>query len=136
MWKLIIAGVLVFHGIGHVMGTFPVIGMPTVQGQSSHSWLLTNLIGEPAAGWFSVVLWMAAMFGFVGAGLALVDWWLPYEWWRGLAIGSAVISLVALVLYWNAFYTILNRVGALGIDIAVLVALLVMHWPSEALLNT
>jgi len=50
-----------------------------------------------------------------------------------LAVVSAVVSLVAVALFWNALVALFpNRVGALGVDIAVLVCLLLLNWPTEA----
>jgi hypothetical protein len=57
----------------------------------------------------------------------------PHEWWRTLAIVSAVVSLVALALFWNAFiYLFPHKVGAIAVNVAVLVGLLWANWPSEA----
>lgn len=136
MWRIVIAIILLMHGIGHVMGIFPIFGLWTIEGQNSRSWLLTNLLGEGGASWFSLLLWLAAMVGFVGAGLALLGWGVPLIWWRPFAIWAAFISIIGLILYWNAFFTIVNKVGALGVDIAILVALLWMHWPTEAMFAT
>jgi protein-S-isoprenylcysteine O-methyltransferase Ste14 len=78
------------------------------------------------------VLFGAALIGFVAATLALLGWLVPHDWWRTLAIVFAVVSMVTVVLYWNAFVAFFpNKVGALGVDIAILVCLLWLNWPSE-----
>ena len=135
MWRLVIAIVFIMHGVGHVMGVFSVFGLFTGQGLSSRSWLLTGILGDSAASWFSLLLWTAALLGFVGAGFGLLGWLVPEPWWQPLAIGAAVISLLGLLLYWHAFFTLMNKMGAIGVDLAVLVALLWLHWPVEALAN-
>jgi hypothetical protein len=62
-----------------------------------------------------------------------MGWLVPHEWWRMLAIVSAVVSLIALVLFWNAFiYLFPHKVGAIAVNVAVLVGLLWANWPSEA----
>ena len=49
---------------------------------------------------------------------------------------AAAFSIVTIVLFWNAFVAFFpNKVGALGVDIAVLVCLLVLNWPTEAMLG-
>jgi hypothetical protein len=49
-----------------------------------------------------------------------------------LATVSALISLVALLLYWNALiFFFPHKVGALAVNIATLVCLLVLNWPAE-----
>ncbi|MBW7882809.1 MAG: hypothetical protein H3C34_09250 [Caldilineaceae bacterium] len=135
MWRLIIALVLVMHGAGHVMGIFPVFGLWTVEGQSSRSWLLSGILGDTAASWLSVLLWVAALIGFIGAGLGIMGWLVPYAWWRSWAITAAVLSLLGLVLYWNAFYSLGSKLSALVVDIAVLVALAGLNWPSDDFLG-
>ncbi|MGD8398217.1 MAG: hypothetical protein PVG11_05120, partial [Anaerolineae bacterium] len=55
------------------------------------------------------------------------------DWWRTLAVASSVISLVALLLYWDALIFLFpHKVGALAVNVATLVCLLVLSWPSEA----
>ena len=44
--RIIIALVFFVHGVGHVMGIMPALGISTVKGWSSRSWLLTPLLGE------------------------------------------------------------------------------------------
>lgn len=138
--RIIIAGVLVFHGVGHAMGIIPALQIPFFEGQtgawaqswSSRSWLLTPLLGEMVSRIIAIILFAVPLIGFVGAALGLMGWLVPHEWWRSLAIVSAVVSLVALVLFWNAFvYLFPHKVGAIAVNVAVLVGLLWANWPSE-----
>ena len=131
--RMIIALVLFVHGIGHVMAFFPALGISSTETWHARSWLLTSVIGESASKVILVILFGAALLGFVGAALALMGWLVPHDVWRTLSIVSAVISLIAIVLYWNAFVALFpNKIGALAVDIAVLVCLLFLNWPSEA----
>jgi hypothetical protein len=131
--RIIVAAVLFIHGIGHFMGVVPALQLADVKGWNSRSWLLTPLLGEAASRILSIVLFLAALAGFVASALALLGWLVPHEWWRMLAVVSAVISLVTIALFWNAFVSLFpNKVGAIGVDIAVLVCLLVLNWPAEA----
>jgi len=131
--RALIAVVLFIHGIGHIMGVIPALQLLDVKGWNSHSWLLTPLIGEAASRILSAILFLIALVGFVGSALALLGWLVPHDWWRPLALVSAVISLITVVLFWNAFIALVpNKVGALGVNIAVLVCLLVLNWPTEA----
>jgi hypothetical protein len=131
--RTVIALVLFVHGIGHVMAFFPALGISSTETWHARSWLLTSVIGESASKVILVILFGAALLGFVGAALALMGWLVPHDIWRTLSIVSAVISLIAIVLYWNAFVALFpNKIGALAVDIAVLVCLLFLNWPSEA----
>ena len=139
--RAIIAFVFAFHGIGHAMGIIPALGVVDtanssqgwMKNWSSRSWLLTNLLGESVSRVLCILLYGVALLGFLGAALALLGWGLPHEWWRTLAVFSAVVSLLALLLFWNALIMLFpHKVGALAINIATLVCLLVLNWPTEA----
>jgi hypothetical protein len=139
--RVIIAGVLAFHGVGHAMGIIPALQLHFFQNQtgtwaqnwSSHSRLLTPLLGETISRIIAIILFAVSLIGFVGSALGLMGWLVPHEWWRQLAIVSAVVSLVALTLFWNAFiYLFPHKVGAIAVNVAVLVGLLWANWPSEA----
>lgn len=130
--QLIIAAVFVLHGIGHVMGILPIVGASQLkEGWNSRSWLLTDRLGAPPANAISIIIWVACMVGFTLAGLAIMDWVVPYAWWRGLALGSAILSLMGIVLYPNSFVMWFNMVGAIAVDVAVIVGLLLLSWPAD-----
>ena len=139
--RFTIAGVLFFHGIGHLMGVIPALGLirtgesspAAFRNWSSRSWLLTNLLGDTAASIVCGLLFAAGFVCTVGAGLSLIGWLLPHQGWRTLALAAAVVSLVAVALYWNALMLLFpHKVGALSVDITILVCLLWLNWPSEA----
>ena len=131
--RAIIAIVLLGHGVGHVMGIIPAVREVNVGSWSCRSWLLTDLLGDGPSRVVCIILYGAAFVGFIAAALGLLGWVVPHESWRTLAIASAVISLVAVVLYWNALVILFpSKVGAIGVDIAVLVCLIALNWPTEA----
>ena len=142
--RAIIAFVFAFHGMGHTMGIIPALGIINVQGSSqgwlknwsSHSWLLTGLLGDTVSRILCTLLYGAALIGFLGAALALLGWGIPHDWWRTLSIVSAIISLVALILFWNALIFLFpHKVGALAVNVAALVCLIALNWPAEAQLG-
>ena len=129
--RIIIAGVFFVHGVGHILGFFPAFRLTKMDNWTSRSWLLTPLLGETIATIISVILFGAALLGFVGAGLSIMSWLIPHDLWRTLAIVSSVISLSAVILFWNAFPALIpNKAGALAVDIATLVCLLWLNWPT------
>jgi hypothetical protein len=139
--RFLIAGVLSFHGIGHLMGVLAGLRLFAVdasspgwlKGWNSHSWLLSGFLGDTASRIVCVVLFGAAFGSAIAAALGLLGWLVPHESWRALAITSAVISLAAVVLFWNGLMLVFpHKVGALGVSIATLICLLVLNWPSEA----
>jgi hypothetical protein len=142
--RAIIGFVFGFQGVGHAMGIIPALQIVKVEASgsrwlknwSSHSWLLTKVLGEPVSRILCIVLYGAALLGFIGAALALLGWVVPHDWWQTLAVVSAVISLVVILLYWNALIFLFpHKVGAIGVNVATLVCLLTLNWPTEAALG-
>jgi hypothetical protein len=74
-------------------------------------------------------LWSLAGLGFVLAGLAFAGVLVPPDWWRPLAVGFAVVSLLGLVLF-GRNWPLFNTIGACGFNLAVLVAILWRQWPA------
>ena len=134
---LIITGlVLIVHGIGHVMAFFPALNITSTDNWHYRSWLLTGLLGDTISRVLVIILFGAAMIGFIGAGLGLFGWLVPHSAWQTLAIVSAVISLVALALFWNSFVAFFpNKIGAIVVNIATLWALLGSGSFSETIQN-
>jgi len=131
--RTLIGLVLLVHGIGHVMALLPALNITSTEKWHHRSWLLNNILGDTASRIIVVVLFGAATIGFIGAALSLFGWLLPHEYWRTLGTVSAVISLIALALFWNSFAALFpNKIGAIAVDAAVLVCLLWLNWPSEA----
>jgi len=131
--RIIIGLILFAHGIGHSMALFPALNITSTDSWHHRSWLLTPLIGDTASRVISIILFGTALIGFIGAALGIMDWLVPHEIWRTLAVFSAVISLAALALFWNSFVAFFpNKIGAIAVNIAVLVCLLWLDWPAEA----
>ena len=131
--RTIVILVLLVHGIGHSMCLLAGTRVAdSVEGWNLRSWLLTDRIGETATRWIGSALWAAAMIGFLVTALALLDVLVPQDAWRALAVVSAAISLVAMVLFLNAFAALFNQLGALAVNVITLVGLLVADWPSDA----
>ena len=58
--------------------------------------------------------------------LALLNAVVPFGWWRVLAIASAAVSLLLVVLFWDRYLIV-----GLLIDVAVLITLLLTKWSPE-----
>jgi len=132
----LVFGALVIHGFGHGGALGALIWMalrpsdPTGGWQAARSWLLPALpaaTATPIAGAF----WIVAMLGFVVAALSFWGIGLPGEAWRSVAIGSAIVSLVGITLFFGTWPPF-NTLAALAVNIAVLVSLLWLRWPAQA----
>ena len=131
MVRIVIALVLLAHGIGHSMGLLGVFKVATVNPEwNGDSWLLTGAVGATASHAIGVVLWSVAIVGF--AILAAVTMgWLPAGWWPPVAVISAVSSLIVILVFPAAFPP-LSVLGAVVIDLACLAAAVWLHWlPTE-----
>lgn len=129
--ELVIFAALLVHGIGHVgaLGTLAVLayrpGMGTGNWKAAKSWLFPSL-PKSAATAVASVFWTVSLVGFV---LVALSWWgilLP-EVWRPLALVSAVVSAVGIVLFLRT-WPVFNTVAALGMD--VVAVLLALAWPA------
>ncbi len=129
--RYIIISVLIFHGIGHSMGILAAFGVKMSSSSSSNSWLLSNLAGEKVTRIFMILLYASAFLGFICSGLGLAGWLIPAGLWKILVIISSIISLLGMILFWNGLAFLFNKIGAIGVNIAVLISLLWLHWPPE-----
>lgn len=130
MFKVVIALVLLAHGIGHSMGLLQIFKVASVNPQwNGDSWILTGPLGVTATQVIGGVVWTAAIIGFAALAGTVVGW-LPAAWFQPLAIGSSVVSLAGLLLFPVAFPTF-STIGALAVDLAVLAATIWYGWLPE-----
>jgi hypothetical protein len=127
MLKIVLALVLVAHGIGHSLGLLGVFNVSYANPEwHGDSWLLTKVAGPTFTDVVGVLLWVTALVGFVVLG-GVVMGWLPASWWVPLAAVSSVASLLGVLFFPVAFPTF-STVGAVVVDLVVLYAALVAHW--------
>jgi len=131
MLKVVIAVILLAHGIGHSMGLLQIFKVAAVNPQwHGDSWPLTGPAGMTITQIVGASLWSAAIVGFAALAAVLVGW-LPEPWFGPLAIGSAAVSLVGLLLFPTAF-PLFSTVGAAAVNVAVLAAVFWFQWvPSD-----
>ena len=123
--RLITGLVLVAHGIGHVMAYMPALNLFSTDNWHHRSWLSSSLVGDRGSRALIIILFGVPFIGFLAAGLGVFNILVPHGWWVTLAIVSAVVGLVALGLFWNAFaFLFPNKVGAIAVDLAALWGLL------------
>jgi hypothetical protein len=115
--RILIAGALFVHGIGHTLGLF----------RPARSWLMPNA-GESLLRTIGRILWLLTAVGFILSCLGFLGVVVPTDWWRPLAVVFAIVSLLGLVLFWGT-WPAFNTIGALAMNIAVLVTQLWLRWP-------
>jgi MFS family permease len=133
--RILIGVLLLLHGVIHcILAASPNPGSAepvaaTFFSEWASPWLRGMLSGR-ALQTVAIVLAVMAGVGFIAAGLAMFGILLPHDWWRALAIGSSVVSLVLCVLFWNV-YLVVGPVVAIG----TIVAVGFIQWPTEAILG-
>ncbi|HEU5325156.1 MAG TPA: hypothetical protein VFV59_04660 [Candidatus Limnocylindria bacterium] len=130
MLKILIALVLMAHGIGHSMGPLGMFNIATINpAWHGDSWILSG-VGPSLTQVVGTVLWTLALVGFIAVG-AVVLGWLPADWWVPLAVGSSLVSIAGIILFPVAF-PVFSTLGALAVDVVVLAAALWLGWtPSD-----
>ena len=132
--RTVIRLVLLVHAIGHIQGVVVSLGLFSTDSWHPRSWLLTGPLGEDASRILGLVVWVVLTIGFLLVAAGTLGWTPMQGSWRGVAVVLAIISLVAVVLYWNAFALIFNKVGAIVVDVVIIVGLLFADWPSTELI--
>ncbi len=77
---------------------------------------VTTASGFPIAGFYLAVVVAGLL---VLAALAVIGWWVPFAWWRSLALAGAALSILLMVLFFGPT-KLLPIVGDLLIIAAVL----------------
>lgn len=134
--KLIAAGVLLVHGLGHggALAALAWIrlrpGTDTGPWHAARSWLVPSLPADTATT-LAGALWIVSLVGFVIAAMSFWGFLVPAGVWRPLAVAAALASATGIVLFFGT-WPMLNTLAALGVNLAVLVAVLWLHWPAQA----
>jgi fatty acid desaturase len=130
--KILIALFLIAHGLVH--GGLAAAPDPDDPGSNpgafftspDRSWLLSKLGFNPSwVKWLGIGLVAAATLGFVLAGMGVFGIPGLAEVWRTIAVISAGLSLILLILFWHPWLIL----GVL-IDLGIIISLLWMNWPS------
>jgi len=93
------------------------------------SWAFSKLLGDEATRLLASISYVLAAIGFVAGGTGIL---LRQDWWRPVVVGSAAFSAGIIILFWDGAMQMLDDKGGIGllINLAILVALLILRWPS------
>jgi hypothetical protein len=131
MIKLLTGAFLVVHGLIHLLyfgqsGRYfeLVPGLTWPDG----SWAFSKLLGDSVTRALAGLCCLLAAAGFVLGGAGV---FFSQSWWRTAIVASAAFSAVLYLIFWNGRSQHLADQGgvALLIDGAILLAVLVFHWP-------
>jgi len=122
--------VLIAHGVGHVL-FMPALHEVLRLQNDGRSWLVTPVLGDGITSMLASIAAGITAVAFVAAGVGII---VQAPWWRMIAIGASMVSIGVVIVMWSGVPTS-SAVFALAFDVAVLVALVVMHWPSTETLG-
>jgi hypothetical protein len=125
--RLIVAGIIGAHGIGHVLGWLPSLGLARIDGTDGHSWLISGIADDGASRLVATMLFLVPTVGFVAAAIGLLA---GQSWWRQAAVGSAAFSLTGTALFPQAFPAG-STVGSVVVNLAILGGVLVLGWGTD-----
>ena len=111
MWRFVIIAFLFGHG---AIVAAQATGVPD-------SWL----VGERKALGLTLTLAAGAAFVIAGGGL-----WAQAEWWRALAVSGAALSLLFFIVYFQPVILF-----GMALDVAVIVALAWLSWPTKSMVG-
>jgi hypothetical protein len=113
--RIVLGMLVVAHGLVHLLWFAPSHDDPAWPFRLDRSWLLSEATRTPIA----IVLITLVVAGFALLGLAV--WGIPglTSIWPALAIGAAIPSLAALVLFWDR-----QLQWGIAIDVALIVVAL------------
>jgi hypothetical protein len=80
-------------------------------------------VSDSVSWWIAVTLIALTTIGFVIAGILLM---LKSSAWREFAVGTSALSLVFILAYWNRYLPV-----GVAVNVGIIVALTLAHWPSE-----
>ena len=137
--RLLIIGVLMVHALGHGGALGALLWRSLASSAAAdqagwlapRSWLYPSLPTQTATTAASA-FWILSMVGFVAAAISFWGILGSGETWRLLAIGSAIVSLVGITLFFGTWPPF-NTFAALAVNVAVLVTQLATLWPPQAM---
>jgi hypothetical protein len=94
---------------------------------AARTWAVPTLSAASATA-IASAFWVVSLIGFVVAALSFWGVFVPADWWRPVGVATALVSIVGIVLFFGT-WPMFNTVAALGVNVAVLVAVLWLQWP-------
>jgi hypothetical protein len=129
--NLLIGGVLMVHGLGHVgaIGALIYIDRGKSSGKwlPARSWVFPNLAPRTAK-IIAIIFWALSLIGFVAAALSFWGILIPGDLWRQLALIFAFLSFIGITLFWGT-WPMFNALAAQLVNLAVIITQLWLHWP-------
>jgi hypothetical protein len=121
MWiKIAVLAVLIGHGLGHVMAPQAAFVPPGAFPRKAHAIIGSGLTIVSSAGKGLALLWLVPLAGFLIGTYGLLT---GQDWWRPVLAVASIASIMSVMPWWGVMPTF-SYLGAIAVDIAVLVGIL------------
>lgn len=112
--------VLLGHGIGHLVGVIPTWTSIEIGGMQDKPWILPgDHHFDSSVGKAWSIIWIAAMVLFLVSSIGV---FMDKEWWRQWAIIGSLMSIVAMLPWWNSILA--GAKAGVALDFAIILVLL------------
>jgi hypothetical protein len=130
--RFIVSVFIVLHGLVHLLyfaHSRRLVELRPEMVWPEGSWAFSKLLVDEATRLLASISYVLAAIGFVAGGTGIL---LRQDWWRPGVVGSAAFSAGIIILFWDGAMQMLDDKGGIGllINLAILVALLILRWPS------
>ncbi len=143
--RVLITAALLAHALAHAAAFSALVGQSRKTAYPPRVpmryWLYPSL-GPRRTAILALPFWAVDTVGFVLAALSFWGTAVPAGMWRALAVGSAIVSVSGIALFSGVWpgspsrrRSAFNSLIALAMNAAVLVTLLVMHWPEHSMFD-
>jgi hypothetical protein len=127
MWiKVAVLAVLIGHGLGHVMAPQAAFAPPGALPRDAHAIIGSDLTIVSTGGKGFALLWLVPLAGFL---LGTYGLWTGQAWWRPVLAVASMASIASVLPWWGVMPTF-SYLGAIAVDIAVLVGI-VTPWSDQ-----
>ena len=131
MLRFVVGAFIVLHGLVHLLyfgQSFRLFELRPEMVWPEGSWAFSKLLGDETTRTLASISCILAAIGFVAGGTAIL---VGQAWWRPVVVGAAAFSAVVFILFWDGTTQKLDDQGGIGllINIAILVAVLILQWP-------
>jgi hypothetical protein len=126
MLRTVIGIIIISHGLIHLWLlslSLQLVPFKPEMGWNGKSWAFTNLLGDSATRLVASALFVLTTIGFAAGGIGLIG---EQEWYSPVLLGTAAVSAMTLLLFWDGGLNLIVEKGLIGflIDAAVVAGLL------------
>ena len=127
--KLIAFLALLVHGIGHFQGVIAALGVKINNANPSQSWLLKGTDSSTSRIICFLLFLITGILGILTA-LSFKGIILPEAAWQPMAVITALLSTICLVLFPNGFALFFNKAGAILVNLFIYYSIIFnQQWP-------